>query len=370
MLEKPANLIIICGHYGSGKTNVAVNLAVRMREKYPEKKVYAADLDIVNPYFRTADAAELLRTEGIEPLIPEFANTNVDIPSLPPKLYQLLEGKNEDEIAIIDVGGDDGSVALGMYSKLKSPVLDYRVDHTKWCVLRYPIPSLAQSAGMSQEAFADFYYKVCTLDYKKMSQAMDALVDLMNRTDKVQLKGPGTDLTFSIKGIGAKKCAGRCNIPDGEVYSAPVKDSMNGYITYNTVSLEEGFTYDNIYFEVKDGKIVKATAHDTERINAHLDTDEGARYFGEFAIGVNPYILEPMKDTLFDEKIAGSFHLTPGMCYEDAPNGNKSAIHWDLVMIQRPEYGGGEIWFDDVLIRKDGLFVVPELECLNPENLK
>ena len=290
--------------------------------------------------------------------------------------YQLKQMQSMDAYIAVRAGANACELAdvpaekLGMYSKLKSPVLDYRVDHTKWCVLRYPIPSLAQSAGMSQEAFADFYYKVCTLDYKKMSQAMDALVDLMNRTDKVQLKGPGTDLTFSIKGIGAKKCAGRCNIPDGEVYSAPVKDSMNGYITYNTVSLEEGFTYDNIYFEVKDGKIVKATANDTERINAHLDTDEGARYFGEFAIGVNPYILEPMKDTLFDEKIAGSFHLTPGMCYEDAPNGNKSAIHWDLVMIQRPEYGGGEIWFDDVLIRKDGLFVIPELACLNPENLK
>ncbi|MBR3784980.1 MAG: aminopeptidase [Firmicutes bacterium] len=290
--------------------------------------------------------------------------------------YQLKQMQSMDAYIAVRAGAnacelsDVPAEKLGMYSKLKSPVLDYRVDHTKWCVLRYPIPSLAQSAGMSQEAFADFYYKVCTLDYKKMSKAMDALLDLMNKTDKVQLKGPGTDLTFSIKGIGAKKCAGRCNIPDGEVYSAPVKDSMNGYITYNTVSLEEGFTYDNIYFEVKDGKIVTATANDTERINAHLDTDEGARYFGEFAIGVNPYILEPMKDTLFDEKIAGSFHLTPGMCYEDAPNGNKSAIHWDLVMIQRPEYGGGEIWFDDVLIRKDGLFVVPELECLNPENLK
>ena len=199
---------------------------------------------------------------------------------------------------------------------------------------------------------------------------MDTLVDLMNQTDKVNIKGSGTDLEFSIKDIPAIKCDGKMNIPDGEVYTAPVKYSMNGYITYNTASMEEGFTYDNIYFEVENGKIVKATANDTVRINAHLDTDEGARYFGEFAIGVNPYILEPMKDTLFDEKIAGSFHLTPGMCYEDAPNGNKSAVHWDLVMIQRPEYGGGEIWFDDVLIRKDGIFVIPELEPLNPENLK
>ena len=229
---------------------------------------------------------------------------------------------------------------------------------------------MAQLAGTSVDSFADFFYDVCTLDYGKMSKAMDSLVELMNRTDKVRITGPGTDLTFSIKGIGAVKCAGECNIPDGEVYTAPVRESMNGVISYNTPSEEQGFTYENIVFEIENGKIVKATANDTEKINAMLDTDEGARYFGEFAIGVNPYVLKPMKDTLFDEKICGSFHLTPGMCYEDAPNGNKSAVHWDLVMIQRPEYGGGEIYFDDRLIRKDGLFVVPELECLNPENLK
>lgn len=257
-----------------------------------------------------------------------------------------------------------------MFLMVSMASVDYRVNETKWVVMRYPNPSMAQLANMSQEAFEDFYFNVCTLDYKKMSKAMDSLVDLMNRTDKVQIKGPGTDLTFSIKGIDAVKCDGKCNIPDGEVYTAPVKDSMNGIISYNTPSEEMGFTYENIVFEVENGKIVKATANNNEKINALLDTDEGARYFGEFAIGVNPYILYPMKDTLFDEKIAGSFHLTPGMAYEDAFNGNKSAVHWDLVMIQRPDYGGGEIWFDDVLIRKDGMFVIPELECLNPENLK
>ena len=250
------------------------------------------------------------------------------------------------------------------------PTLDYRVNRTKWVILRYPNPSMAQLANMSQEAFEEFFFNVCTLDYKKMSRAMDTLVELMNRTDKVHLVGPGTDLKFSIKDIPAVKCDGLRNIPDGEVYTAPVLESMNGVISYNTPSEEQGYTYENIRFEIKKGKIVKATANNDEKINALLDTDEGARYFGEFAIGVNPYVLTPMKDTLFDEKICGSFHLTPGMCYEDAPNGNKSAVHWDLVMIQRPEYGGGEIWFDDILIRKDGLFVVDELKCLNPENLK
>lgn len=276
----------------------------------------------------------------------------------------IRAGDNTSELS------DVPSEKMNLYSKITRPVLDYRVNKTKWVILRYPNPSMAQLAGKSQEAFEDFFFNVCTLDYKKMSQAMTPLVELMNKTDKVRLVGPGTDLSFSIKGVGGVKCDGERNIPDGEVYTAPVKTSMNGTIAYNTFSEEQGFTYENIKFEIKDGKIINATANDTKRINELLDTDEGSRYFGEFAIGVNPYVLHPMKDTLFDEKIAGSFHLTPGMCYDDAPNGNKSAVHWDLVMIQRPEYGGGEIYFDDVLIRKDGIFVIPELEGLNPENLK
>ena len=290
--------------------------------------------------------------------------------------YQLMQMKGMDCYIAIRAGSNTSELSdvpsdkLNMYYRKTQPVLDYRVNETKWVVLRYPNESMAQLAGTSLESFEDFYFEVCTLDYAKMSKAMDSLVELMNRTDRVHIKGPGTDLTFSIKDIPAIKCAGEMNIPDGEVYTAPVRESMNGVISYNTPSEEQGFTYENIRFEIKDGKIIKAAANDNERINQLLDTDEGARYFGEFAIGVNPYILNPMKDTLFDEKIAGSFHLTPGMAYEDAPNGNDSAVLWDLVMIQRPEYGGGEIYFDDVLIRKDGLFTLPELMCLNPENLK
>lgn len=265
---------------------------------------------------------------------------------------------------------DVPSAKLGMFNKVLHPVQDCRANNTKWVILRYPNNAMAQLANKSLEEFENFYFDVCTLDYKKMSDAMTPLVDLMNKTDKVRITGQNTDLTFSIKGIGALKCDGERNIPDGEVYTAPVRESMNGVISYNTPSEVQGFTFDNIVFEVKDGKIIKANSNNDERINELLDTDEAARYFGEFAIGVNPYILHPMKDTLFDEKIAGSFHLTPGASYEDAFNGNKSAIHWDLVYIQRPEYGGGEIWFDDILVRKDGLFVLPELEGLNPENLK
>lgn len=278
----------------------------------------------------------------------------------------LRAGNNITELA--DVPSDNMST---YFKHFWNPVHgEIRVPKTRWVVLRYPNYSMAQSANMSTEAFEDFYFNVCNLDYSKMSIAMDNLVKLMEKTDKVHIKGEGTDLSFSIKGIKAIKCAGELNIPDGEVYTAPVKDSVNGTISYNAPAVYQGYTYENIKLEFKDGKIINATANNTEKINKIFDTDEGARYVGEFAIGVNPYILTPMKDTLFDEKIAGSIHFTPGSSYDDAFNGNKSAIHWDLVYIQRPEYGGGEIYFDDVLIRKDGLFVVDELKCLNPENLK
>jgi aminopeptidase len=205
-----------------------------------------------------------------------------------------------------------------------------------------------------------------------MSKAMNPLVKLMNKTDKVHISGPGTDLKFSIKKIPIVKCDGTRNIPDGEVYTAPVKNSVNGTIKFNTPSLYQGVVYNDIQFTFEKGKIVKATCSgDNKKLNKILNTDPGARYIGEFAIGVNPFILHPMKDTLFDEKIAGSFHFTPGQCYDEAPNGNNSAIHWDLVAIQRKDYGGGEIFFDNKLIRKDGVFTDAKLErSFSKGNLK
>jgi aminopeptidase len=247
---------------------------------------------------------------------------------------------------------------------------EIRVPKTRWVVLRYPTAGMAQLAGMSSEAFEDYYFRVCTMDYARMGRAMDALVRRLKKTDKVRITGPDTDLRFSIKGQNHIKCAGEMNIPDGEVFTAPVRDSVEGQIRFNTPSLFQGQTHENIAFTFEKGKIVKATGSREALMNQILDSDEGARYIGEFAIGVNPYITMPMKDTLFDEKIAGSFHFTPGMCYEEAPNGNNSVIHWDLVMIQTPEYGGGEMHFDGELVRKDGLFLPKALQGLNPEALK
>ena len=248
---------------------------------------------------------------------------------------------------------------------------EVRVKKTRWVVLRWPTPSMAQMAEMSTEAFEDFFFNVCTLDYAKMSRAMQPLKKLMEKTDQVRLVGPGdTDLTFSIKGIPAVPCDGKLNIPDGEVFTAPVKKSINGVIHYNCPTIYRGTTHNDVRLVFREGKVVEATSTNTAKLNEGLDADPGARYVGEFAIGFNPYCTKPMKDILFDEKIAGSIHLTPGACYDEASNGNRSAIHWDMVMMQTPEAGGGEMWFDGRLVRKDGRFVVPELKGLNPERLR
>jgi len=268
--------------------------------------------------------------------------------------------------------GDVPSDKMDLYqTKWLKPVhLDQRVEHTKWVVLRWPTPSMAQQAEMSTEAFEDFYFDVCTLDYSRMSKAIDPLMALMERTDQVRITGPDTDLSFSIKDIPVIKCDGELNIPDGECFTAPVRDSVEGTIHYNATTLYHGVTFDDIRLTFKEGKIVEATSNHTEKLNEILDSDEGSRYVGEFALGFNPYITKPMKDILFDEKIAGSFHFTPGNAYKDAFNGNESKIHWDMVMIQSPEWGGGEMYFDGELVRKDGLFVLDELKGLNPDNLK
>lgn len=247
------------------------------------------------------------------------------------------------------------------------PVIDYRVKETKWCVLRWPHPAMAQQAGMSTEAFEKFYFEVCLLDYKSLLPAMRSLKRLMEKTSEVHLVGPGTDLKFSIKDIPAIICGGNYNIPDGEVFTAPVKDSVEGVISYNAPTIYRGIAFDGIRLTFEKGKIVKAEADGgrTKELNKILDSDEGAHYIGEFALGFHPAIKEPMRDILFDEKIAGSFHFTPGQAYEEADNGNRSTVHWDMVNIQRPDYGGGEVYFDGKLIRKDGQFLVKSLEKLN-----
>ena len=302
---------------------------------------------------------------------------------------EMLKGATEDQYATIAKGlmaemkevdayiavrgshniaetSDVPAKNMQMAMKYLRPVLDRRVKKTKWCVLRWPTPSMAQQAGMSTEAFEDFYFEVCLVDYKALVPAATALKRLMDKTDLVEIKGPGTDLRFSIKDIPAVVCAGTCNIPDGEVFTAPVKDSIEGVLSYNAPTIYQGIPFDSIKLTFEKGKVVKAESPGkTKELNKILDSDAGGRFIGEFALGYNAAIREPMRDILCDEKIGGSSHVTPGQAYEEADNGNRSQIHWDMVCIQRKDYGGGEIYFDGKLIRKDGVFLPKALAKLN-----
>jgi aminopeptidase len=282
------------------------------------------------------------------------------------KMHAYIAVRGSDNIF---EGSDIPAEKAKLNAEVARPVLDRRVNHTKWVVLRWPTSAMAQQARMSSEGFTDFYFRVCTLDYSRMVPGMEALRKMMDATDEVRITGPGTDLRFSIKGIPAVPCGGGHNIPDGEVFTAPVRDSVEGVLQYNCPTIYQGVSFDQIRLVFRKGRIVEASSSNSKRLNEILDTDAGARFIGEFAIAFNPHILNPMQDILFDEKIAGSFHFTPGQCYERTENGNRSAIHWDMVCIQRPEYGGGEIRFDGKLIRKDGVFVPKALQKLNPEYL-
>jgi len=318
-----------------------------------------------NVFLKSKQVMRQLLLEATEPQLVAMAETEETMMEQMDAYIGVRGSPNVSELS------DVPAESMNAFEKLiwKRVHSDIRVAKTRWVVLRWPTPSMAQLAGKPTEVFEDFYFDVCTMDYERMSKALVPLLELVDATDRVRIVSPGTDLEFSIAGIDAQPCDGKRNIPDGEVYTAPVRDSINGTIQYNTPTLYQGHSHHDVFFRFENGRIVDADSNNSEHLNTVLDSDEGARYIGEFAIGFNPYIREPMRDILFDEKIAGSIHLTPGNAYDVAFNGNRSQIHWDLVLIQRPEYGGGELWFDDVLVRKDGMFVLPELEGLNPENL-
>jgi aminopeptidase len=233
-------------------------------------------------------------------------------------------------------------------------------------LIRYPTDSFAQQCGMSTEACEEFFFNVCSMDYQVLHQEMEPLKAALDRANQVRILSPGTDISFSIEGLKCSISAGTWNIPDGETAMKIVRESVDGTIAYNIPSNHQGFVFRDIKLTFKKGQVVGIEANDAKRMEAILDTDVGARYIGEFAIGVNPYLRRPIIDTLFDEKMAGSLHFTPGGT--DA-EGRESSVHWDIVLSHLSEYGGGEIYLDGKLWRKDGLFVDDALKRLNPDTL-
>ncbi|MCA0990519.1 aminopeptidase [Pseudalkalibacillus hwajinpoensis] len=271
----------------------------------------------------------------------------------------------ENDATLSELASD----AMKLYGEVFKEIDHKMVNERKWVLLDYPTPAAAQKAKMGTLTYQDYLFEVCSLDYKRMAEKQQPLFDLMEKTDQVKIIAPGTDLSFSILNIPTIASHGKKNIPDGEVFTSPVKESVNGIISFNTPCSYQGITFHNVKLTLEKGKIVHAEADQTDKLNEILNLDEGARYIGEFAIGLNPLINHPVGNTLFDEKINGSIHFTPGQAYDNADNGNRSMIHWDMVLILRKEFGGGELYFDGQLIQKDGVFVTDDLIDLNPENL-
>ncbi len=257
-----------------------------------------------------------------------------------------------------------------LYDKIYTQQIHFDIRCKKrWVLLRYPTSSFAQLSGMGTKEFEKYFFDVCGLDYSKMDKASKKLKALMEKTDKVKIVAPNTNLEFSIKGLPAIICSGQCNLPDGEVYTAPIKNSINGEITFNVPAMNGGFKFENIWLKFENGKVVDFNCNNNAEFERILNLDEGSRYVGEFALGINPYVTKSMNDILFDEKMCGSLHMALGCSYDDCDNTNKSVLHWDLILNQTDSFGGGEIWFDNVKIRENGVFILPELVDLNPENL-
>ena len=355
-----------------------VNHSIEVQNK---EKVMITGNHIAKPLMREL-INEVYKAGGI-PFV-EFRDDEIDVhlaqhASREQAETQLkwYESKLEDIQSFIYIRAEENdatmselpSSALKLFGDVFKDIDQKMINERKWVLLDYPTPAAAQKAQMGTLSYEDYLFEVCSLDYKRLAEEQKPLFELMEKTDRVRLVSPGTDLSFSILHIPTIASHGKRNIPDGEVFTAPVKDSVNGKISFNTPCTYRGITFQNVTLTFENGKIIHAESDQNEKLNELFDLDEGARYIGEFAIGLHPLIHQPVGNILFDEKIHGSIHFTPGQAYENANNGNESMIHWDMILILREDYGGGEIYFDDRLIQKNGVFVAEELIGLNPENL-
>lgn len=256
-----------------------------------------------------------------------------------------------------------------MYTKYCRSQISRARGKLRWVSLTYPNHAMAQNAGMSLSDFSDYYFDLMTMDYEKLERASLPMAMRMRAADKVRIVAPGTDLTVSLKGFTALIAAGEHNLPDGEIASTPDRYSVNGTISFNIPSMHNGFLFKDVVLTFKDGKLVDASANDTERFWREVSLDEGCRYIGEFSMGTSPFVNQIVHETLFDEKMGGSMHMALGACYNfpGRDNGNRSSIHWDLIQSHRPEHGGGEVWIDGELVRKDGIYLPEDLRTLNPD---
>ena len=233
----------------------------------------------------------------------------------------------------------------------------------RWSGTVHPIQAFAQDAEMSLREFEDFVYEACLVHepdpinaWKKVSKEQQRLVDWLNKTKQIHVVGPDTDLKLEVTDRKWINCDGHENFPDGEIFTGPIEESLNGHIRYTYPACHFGREVEDVRLQFKDGKVIKATAAKNEEfLSKMLESDKGAKYVGEFAFGTNPGIQRFTKNTLFDEKIGGTIHMAVGTGYPESGSKNKSAIHWDMVCDLRD---GGEVRVDGTLFLKDGKILI------------
>jgi len=233
----------------------------------------------------------------------------------------------------------------------------------RWTGTAYPTQAFAQDAEMSLREFEDFLYGAALIHepdpiaaWQSVSKRQQRLIDWLSDKSQVRLIGPDTDLTLSVQGRLWENCDGHENFPDGEIFTGPVEDSVNGHVRFTYPACTRGREVEDVRLWFENGKVVKATAVKNEEfLLTMLDTDEGARYLGEFAFGTNPGVQRFTKNILFDEKIGGTVHMAVGFGFPETGSQNKSAIHWDMICDLRQ---GGEVWVDGELFAREGKFLV------------
>ena len=243
---------------------------------------------------------------------------------------------------------------ISMRRKATKKISDISLKKNNWIICQFPTNSLAQDAEMSLEEMEDFAYNATNLDWKKESKKQDKLKKILDKGKHVRITGEDTDISFSIKGRQGIKCDGHRNMPDGEVFIAPVETTTEGCIKYTYPAIYGGREVSGVYLKFHKGKVIEATAEKGEKfLKEMIKTDKGSCKLGEFGIGVNSGIQQFIKQILFDEKIFGTVHLALGMAYPEGGGRNKSAVHWDMIKDLRR---GGAFYIDGKCIQKNGKF--------------
>lgn len=285
---------------------------------------------------------------------------------------KILYGKYDCMIRVL---ADDNTHALSgidpakvtLWQKARGPLMKTYMERAakgelRWVLTAFPTHAFAQDADMSLEEYENFVYGACMPDltdpvgyWRRFSERQDRLVKWLDGKKNVHLVSKDTDLRLSIEGRKFINCDARVNVPDGEIFTGPVEDSVEGHVAFSYPTIYNTREVNGVRLEFKKGKVVKASAEKNEEyLLSTLDIDEGGRYVGEFAIGTNEGIQKFTRQILFDEKIGGSFHMALGKGYPESGSKAHSAIHWDMICDLRD----GQIWVDDVLFYENGKFVV------------